>query len=135
MAPPESILPEPIQRVYRLIEENPYFRPPWKPYPKQLLFLSALEQNVLYGGAAFGAKTVAQMMRALLYAHVPGYAAVCFRRTFPELEEPGGFIDLSHQWLSGTNASWHALAMAAECTPGVGQILIACPNGHAKPHQ
>lgn len=38
---------------------------------------------------------------------MPGYSAVLFRRTFPELEQPGGLIPRSLEWLSNTDAKWN----------------------------
>lgn len=63
----------------------------WQPTGKQSEFLSAPEDEVLYGGAAGGGKSDALVIDALglsqgavLWA---GYRAIIFRRTFPELRE------------------------------------------------
>ena len=54
---------------------------------KQLAFLSATEDEVLFGGAAGGGKSYAQLIDALLYAlKYPGSKQLILRRTLPELE-------------------------------------------------
>lgn len=78
-----------------------------KPHPKQLAVLLAPETEVFYGGAAAGGKSSAHLMRALLYVDVPGYAAVLFRRTYPELYGAGGLITRAKEWLAGTDATWN----------------------------
>ena len=45
-------------------------------------------------------------MAALQYVDVPGYAAILFRKTFADLELPGGLVPRSHDWLGGTGARW-----------------------------
>ena len=54
---------------------------------KQLAFLSATADEVLFGGAAGGGKSYAQLMDALLYGlKYPQSKQLILRRTFPELE-------------------------------------------------
>lgn len=91
---------------------------PWSLYPKQDAFLLLPHLEALYGGAAFSGKTVVQLAGALQYVDIPGYSAVCFRRTYPELAAPDGFIDLSKRWLSGLdgvryNEAQHAWRFAS----------------------
>ncbi len=63
----------------------------WQPTDKQGEFLSAPEDEVLYGGAAGGGKSDALIIDALGLQQSailwPGYRAIIFRRTFPELRE------------------------------------------------
>ncbi len=60
----------------------------YKPTEKQRLFHSCPADEVLYGGAAGGGKSVALVMDALDYAlRYSGSTIVLFRRTYPELEE------------------------------------------------
>lgn len=79
---------------------------PQKPWPKQAHFLALTEMEALYGGAAGGAKSSALLMAALMYAEVPGYSAIIFRKTFTDLSLPGGLMDRAREWLSGTDARW-----------------------------
>ena len=87
--------------------DNPYI--PWVPEPKQAAFLITPHLEALYGGAAGPGKSVALLMGALQYVQVPGYAAILFRRTFTDLALPGALIDLSHQWLTDTDAHWNGV--------------------------
>lgn len=63
-------------------------------------------EEVMFGGSVGGGKTYALLMAALQYADVPGYAAVIFRRTYPQLAQSGGLIERAHEMLSGTDARW-----------------------------
>jgi predicted phage terminase large subunit-like protein len=74
--------------------------------PKQLAFLLLPNKEAFYGGAAGGGKSVALLAGALQYADVPGYAALLIRRSYLELMQPNGLIDLSKRWLAGTGAVW-----------------------------
>jgi predicted phage terminase large subunit-like protein len=56
-------------------------------------------KELLYGGAAGGGKSWAQLAAALQFVDVPNYSAILFRRTFADLAQPGALIDLSKQWL------------------------------------
>lgn len=80
---------------------------PHVPHPKQAAFLSLPHKEALYGGAAGGGKSDAMLMAALQYVDVPGYAALLLRKTFPDLNQPGGLIPLSKEWLSGKGLSWN----------------------------
>ena len=73
---------------------------PIEPTPKQRAFLLMNDtRELLYGGAAGGGKSVAQLAAALQFVDVPNYSAILFRRTFSDLSQPGALIDLSKQWL------------------------------------
>lgn len=73
---------------------------PYDPTPKQRAFLLMNDtKEILYGGAAGGGKSVAQLMAALQFVDVPGYSAILFRRTYADLSLPGALIDMSKQWL------------------------------------
>lgn len=43
--------------------------------------------ELLYGGAAGGGKSDSLLMEALRHVDIPGYRAILFRRTYPELEK------------------------------------------------
>jgi predicted phage terminase large subunit-like protein len=83
---------------------NPYIKQ--KPTVKQAQFLLLDNEEVLYGGAAGGAKSSALLMAALQYVQVTGYSAILFRRTFRDLALPGALMDRSKEWLMPTDAKW-----------------------------
>jgi hypothetical protein len=96
---------EHAERVIReTVEHNEWI--PVTPWPKQLRFLATWEQEAFFGGAGGGAKSWALLMAALQYVNVPGYTALILRRNLTQLQQPGGLIDISHEWLRGTNARW-----------------------------
>jgi len=73
---------------------------PYEPTAKQRAFLLMnSKKEILYGGAAGGGKSVAQLMAALQYVDIPGYCAILFRKTYADLSLPGALIDMSKQWL------------------------------------
>lgn len=56
-------------------------------------------KEILYGGAAGGGKSIAQLMAALQFVDIPGYSAILFRKTYADLSLPGALIDVSKEWL------------------------------------
>lgn len=80
---------------------------PHTPHPRQAVFLHLQQREALFGGASGGGKTDGNLMCALQYVDVPGYHAIAFRRTYPELVMPGGLITRSKEWLSGTDAKFN----------------------------
>jgi predicted phage terminase large subunit-like protein len=79
---------------------------PHPPTPKQARLLARDDvREALYGGAAGGGKSDALLMAAAQYAHVPGYAALLLRRSFPDLMRADGLIPRSKEWWSG-QARW-----------------------------
>lgn len=64
-------------------------------------------EEVLFGGAAGPGKSFGLLLDALQYFDVPGYSAVLFRRTYPQLAGEGGLIPKAHTILAGTDAKWN----------------------------
>ena len=93
-------------RFLATVRSNRYI--PHEPTEKQALFLLHDHiPEILYGGSAGGGKSDALLMAALQYVHVPGYAALLLRRTFPDLSLPEAIMSRSFEWLQGTDAIWH----------------------------
>jgi hypothetical protein len=67
------------------------------PQPRpQTEFLRTPADICVYGGAAGGGKTVGLILEPLRYvSRVPGFTAVFFRRTTPQVTNPGGLWDES----------------------------------------
>lgn len=59
----------------------------------QSAFLSCKADYAVYGGAAGGGKSYGIVIDALRGVADPGYSAVLFRRSYRQLELPGGLID------------------------------------------
>jgi terminase large subunit-like protein len=79
--------------------------PTIKPNPgPQTNFLASSADLVFYGGAAGGGKSYALLLDPLRYlcgpTAVPGFTGVIFRRTSPELTNPGGLWDTSFELYS-----------------------------------
>lgn len=77
-----------------------------KPFSKQLAFMMLPHMEALYGGQAGGGKSDTLLAIALQYVHIPGYAAIIFRKTLTDLKQPSALIDRSFKWLSDTDAKW-----------------------------
>lgn len=85
--------------------ENPWI--PIDPTPKQALFLSLVDDEVLYGGSAGGGKTSAALACAAQFLECPGYRAVIFRKTVPQLKQSKGLLERAGDWWGGTAANWN----------------------------
>ncbi|HEV2590636.1 MAG TPA: phage terminase large subunit [Gaiellaceae bacterium] len=97
-----------IEELYSFFAPPRVRYSPLIPTPTQEAFLMLSAYEAFYGGAAGGGKTAALLMSALQYADVPGYHALLLRPSLTELALPGNLIDLSHDWLAATKASWNA---------------------------
>lgn len=68
----------------------------------QETFLSCPADIAIYGGAAGSGKTYAELLEPLHYIQtVPGFNAICFRRTTPMIRAGGGLWDESLKLYSG----------------------------------
>ncbi len=81
-------------------------------------FLSTPADIALYGGAAGGGKTFALLMEALRHISNKGYRAAIFRRTYPEITEPGSLWDKSQEIYPMIGSS-----------PSVGNLKHIFPSG------
>jgi len=88
---------------------DPWSYIPHRPTSRQQAFLDLEDDEALYGGAAGGGKSDALLMAALLNIHVPGYAAILFRRTYTDLALPGAIMERADAWLRNTSAHWDGL--------------------------
>lgn len=80
---------------------------PWKPNAgPQSAYLLDFGRESLYGGAAGGGKSIALMMAASQFLHVPGYSALLLRKTYADLERPGALMDIADQWWKGRPGVW-----------------------------
>lgn len=78
----------------------------WQPQEgPQVMFHACLADECLYGGAAGGGKSESLLVESARYVHKPGYHAILFRRTFPELVRADGLIPRSKQLFTGS-AEW-----------------------------
>lgn len=65
-----------------------------KPQPgPQTEFCAASASLVIYGGAAGGGKSYALLLEAARYIGYKNYSAILFRRTYPQIKNPGALWD------------------------------------------
>ena len=87
---PEDVLP----RLNKFI--------PYSPWPKQWVALCwknpAKVTELFYGGAAGPGKSQVLLMAAAQYVDMPQYRAILIRRTWVDLNQPGGLIPRSKEW-------------------------------------
>lgn len=99
---------------------NPFI-PHW-PYPKQMQVLGAhlrAEPNpkrpvfeALYGGAAGGGKSDVLLMGAAQLAWKnPNFAAIMFRRTYQDLQQPDALIPRAMEWWIPQGVHWNGSSM------------------------
>lgn len=65
------------------------------------------DDNALYGGRAGGGKSDALLMNHCQFSGIPDFASLLLRRTYPQLNQPGGLIHRSRAWFGGTDALWN----------------------------
>ena len=106
------------------VDFHPLWPPGHAPTARQRVALAAPETEILYGGAAGGGKTEWLLMAGSQYADTPGYHGLIIRRTFPEMNLPGGILDRAREWWLGRhdvryNAQTHTFHFA-----GGGQLAF-----------
>ena len=95
---------------YRQSKKQKTIKPQFGP---QTAFLQASTDICIYGGAAGGGKTTALLLCPLYYVGIEGFTATIFRRTYPEVTNPGGLLDKSRFYqslgarLNSTSLTWH----------------------------
>ena len=94
---------QPLTAHQRQIERNVERFYPHILSDRQRIFTELTDEEGFYGGAAGGGKSDALICAALQYIHVPGYQAIVFRRTRPNMEE---IVQRTHEWFNG-KAEWN----------------------------
>ncbi len=68
---------------------------PIEPQTVQRQFLSSSADICIFGGSAGGGKTWSLLLEPLYHVDNPGFQAVIFRRTYPQITQAGGLWDQS----------------------------------------
>ena len=91
----------------------------------QTEFLGTAADICIYGGAAGGGKTVELILEPLRHVgRVTNFTAVFFRRTTPQITNPGGLWDESQNFYLRLGGTPH-LGAREWCWPGAGKIKFA----------
>lgn len=77
--------------------------------PKQTAFLLLNEQEALFGGSVGGGKSEALLIGALQYVDDYPTSSLLLRRTYRDLDKPGGLMFRARQWLTPTKAHWDGI--------------------------
>ncbi len=77
--------------------------------PKQAAFLLLDTPEAMYGGQVAGGKSEALLIAALQYVDDYPTASLILRRSYRDLDKPGGLMFRSREWLSGTDAHWDGI--------------------------
>jgi len=76
---------------------------------QQLAFLLLDTREALYGGAAGGGKSEALLLGATQDVDDWPTASLLLRRTYRDLDKPGGLMYRARQWFKGTRAHWDGI--------------------------
>ena len=77
--------------------------------PQQAAFLILPEHEALYGGAAGGGKSEALLQGATQDVDDWPVASLLLRRTYRDLDKPGGLMFRAREWFTGTKAHWDGI--------------------------
>lgn len=95
-----------------------------RPQPgPQERFLATRADIAIYGGGAGSGKSYAEVLDVTRYANVPGFNAIYFRRTYPQLSAPDGLWDISTQILPHCGATPYESTMEWKLPAG-GRVLM-----------
>lgn len=82
------------------------------PTVRQSDFLKLTCSEALYGGSAGGGKSVALLLWLAQGVHLPGYSAILFRRTYPQLFKSGDSVyEKARELYRPLGGEWHAKSM------------------------
>src|SRR5881394_4500634 len=92
----------------------------------QSAFLQSPADICIYGGAAGGGKTVGLILEPLRHAtRVANFTAVFFRRTTPQITNPGGLWDESQNFYPRLGGTPHLRAQMALATRRQDQVFAS----------
>lgn len=77
--------------------------------PKQAAFLILEQPEALYGGAAGGGKSEALLQGATQDVDDWPVSALLLRRSYRDLDKPGGLMFRAREWFTGTKAHWDGI--------------------------
>lgn len=77
--------------------------------PKQLAFALLTEHEALFGGAVGGSKSEVLLQGATQYVDDHPVASLLLRRTYRDLDKPGGLMFRAREWFTGTKAHWDGI--------------------------
>lgn len=92
-----------------ILEKDPIrkYMPGITPFDKQLQVIRSKKPEILFGGSVGGSKSFTGFFAALSGVNHPQYKCMVMRRSFSDLSLPGCLIDISKQYLTGTDARWN----------------------------
>lgn len=77
--------------------------------PKQLAFALIEKQEALFGGAVGGSKSEVLLQGATQWVDEYPVHSLLLRRTYKDLDKPGGLMFRAREWFAGTDAHWDGI--------------------------